>query len=423
MGTALAVGLIGAWIVWWVASVRRDSMVIGRSTWVPPLAFLAGDFKVHIDHVARIQAAGIDPYRKADDWICVLYPYPPMIARAFAWVSLVNISTAVRIWLATLAVLFAAGAFESWRTRRSLRLDDIPLAWMVAAVLFGAPAMFAMERGQSDPMVILPLIVAARLLGRRKAGPDVLAGALLGATAWLKYYPGLTVVALVALGRPKAVAAFVGIAVLIGVVDRDGVRQSIHNGAVGHALMADKVPHVHEIRHSLVENWGSMRFVRAIKPLKLIPGSVAAAALLLPAIVGVSRKVARSADSRPLIFPYLLWLTAAATFGMPYANDYNLVTLPLAALAVWDRRDSWQVHLALGLSVLWLQPFWLPLGGQGMLVLKLATLYAVGASLAARSIEPARSASPESVFRPILHRDRPVLPGLIGGPAPGSRSS
>src|SRR5205823_798342 len=66
-GTALsatALGLIGLWVAWWVASARRDHLVLGRLTWVPTLPVLAGDFRVHIDHAARLQAAGLDPYRQ-----------------------------------------------------------------------------------------------------------------------------------------------------------------------------------------------------------------------------------------------------------------------------------------------------------------------------------------------------------------------
>jgi hypothetical protein len=272
-----------------------------------------------------------------------------------------------------------------------------------------------MERGQSDPMVVLPLIVASWLLVRKAAGSDIASGVLLGTTSWLKYYPGLTFVALVALRRPKALVAFAVVAVVIGLVDLDGFRQSIKNGALAQSVMADKVPHVHEIKHSIVENWKSMKFVRRVHLLGEIPGSVAASALLLPAIVLVSRRVSRAPDPRPLILPYLLWLTAAATFGMPYANDYNLVPLLLAMLTVWDVGDSWRVQVLLGLSMLWFQPFWLPLGGQILMVLKLLALYGVGWSLADRAVGsnsavPLGELSPprliRSASRPHLVRDR-----------------
>ena len=91
---------------WSCASVSTagDRLDVGLTLWTPSLPFLAGDFKVHIDHVARIQAAGIDPYHDTDDRICAIYPYPPMLGRLFAWVT----------WFETLTAA-AALARRRWR--------------------------------------------------------------------------------------------------------------------------------------------------------------------------------------------------------------------------------------------------------------------------------------------------------------------
>ena len=70
---------------------------------------------------------------------------------------------------------------------------------------------------------------------------------------------------------------------------------------------------------------------------------------------------------------------------MPYSNDYNLLPLPLCALAVWDRRDPAWVHLALGLLLACWQPVRPPVDAEVLFVIKLAALYAVGASLCARA--------------------------------------
>ncbi len=94
VATILALGLIGAWVGLWVKSIRKDTLLVGQSTWVPAGSFFAADFKVHIDHVARLQAAGVDPYHRPDDWVCSLYPYPPMLGRSFAWVVLFDTFTA-----------------------------------------------------------------------------------------------------------------------------------------------------------------------------------------------------------------------------------------------------------------------------------------------------------------------------------------
>ena len=381
----LGVALIVLWVGGWAASFRRDRLVLAPACWVEPLPMIAGDFLVHIDHVARLQARGIDPYHKFDDWVCFMYPYPPMIARCFAWVVAFEPATAAVVWQGTLGLIVGVGGFAAVRARRELGLEPIPGALLIAAALFTTPVLFAVERGQSDPMIIPALLAAAGLLRRRGAWTEVGAGALLGLTAWLKYYPGLAVVALLGPVRPRALAAFVGVVALVGIVDRDGVRESIRHGQQIQAAANAMVRPVHEATHSLVENWQHVKFVRRSPVLRQIPGAVAAAVLLVPAVVVVARRVGRSPRRDALLASYLLWLASAATFGLPYSNDYNLAPLPIAALMVWGRRDRWGVHLFILASVLWSQPFRLPLNGEVLLALKLAALYGVAASLVARA--------------------------------------
>jgi hypothetical protein len=416
--------LIGLCAFLWIASSHEDRLALGQ-TWIPALAFLEGDFKVHIEHVARLQAAGVDPYHKLDDWVCGLYPYPPMIGRLFGWVVLFDPFTASRVWLGTLGVLLAIGGFAAWRTRRELGLDSIPLAMIVALVLFSSPAIFVMERGQCDPLIILPMIAAAWLLRRNQGWADVMAGGLLGWTAWVKYYPGLAVVALIALGRRKGLAAFVVVAGLIGIVDFDGFRESVNHAKLTIIAMTMPDRYVHEMRHSLVENWELFSFVKNTW-LVAIPGTVAAAILLLPAVFVVSRKVAKSADPGAVLYPYLLWLAALATFGLPYAIDYNLAILPIATLAVWDRRDRWWVNLLILASVAWSQPFMLPINGQVVLCLKLGAIYAVGACIASRASEikiVSQSKAEFQLFRPAHARIRQPFEAISGDSVPGSKRS
>jgi hypothetical protein len=402
--TALALGLIGLWVGWWVSIVRRDTMAYGTPTWVPALPFLAGDFKTHIDHVARIRASGIDPYRKKDDFACTVHQYPPMIGRAFSWVVFFDVRTSIRVWIASLGLILTAGALASWRARRALRLAEIPPALVVAAVLFSTPALYAMERGQADPLILLPFIVSAWLLGRRGAWPEVAAGCLLGATAWLKFYPGVSMIALVVFGRRKAIMGFIAVASLIGIVDYDGAKRAIRNGSkVMVALKYDRPSFFQPWEHWLVSAWNSNDFVRGDITLRHVPGTVVELAMLVPLIVLVSRRVARSANPGPIVFPYLLWLTAATTFALPGSNDYNLAVLPMAALAVWDVRDSWRVQLSMALLLIWWQPFWLPVSGQVLLMIKFASLCAVGASLVARSTqvgEQGSTSTESNLFRP-----------------------
>ena len=87
--------------------------------------------------------------------------------------------------------------------------------------------------------------------------------------------------------------------------------------------------------------------------------------------------------------PFLLWVLAMASFVPPVANDYNLFFLPLAALAVWDRRDPVYVHVMMAFLLLWWQPLALPIDGRMILVFKLAGLLAVALCLSGRAGEVA----------------------------------
>lgn len=389
---AVSLALIVLWIAWWIKSIQQDSLVYGDRTWATPLPFLAGDFKVHIDHTARILVAGTNPYRLTDDWVCAEFPYPPMIPRLFAWVALVSTPMAIRIWLGAVSVMLGIGAVAAWRTRRALGLWLVPLPALAVALIYSTPAVLAMERGQCDPLVIPAMLAVAWLAREGSTRRQLMAGGLLGVTAWIKYYPGLAVFGLLALGRWKAAVAFVVVAGLIGLVDRVEVRQSIENGKrLAHGISS--TPRVLPTVHSLVSCWKALPVVRANRPLRKIPPPVAAGLLLVPALLTVSAQVARSRDAAPLIAPYLLWLTALATFAMPYAIDYNLVPLPLAALCVWDRRDPVLVHIMMGLLLLWWQPIALDVSGNVLLVIKLGAIYAVGYCLVRRAMErrlPAR---------------------------------
>ena len=157
--------------------------------------------------------------------------------------------------------------------------------------------------------------------------------------------------------------------------------------------------------HALIDQWRLYGFVRNSPFLRQAPTLVLAAVALLPAILVVGRRVARRKDPRPLILPFFLWITSAGTFALPYSNDYNLTTLPLAILAVWDGSDRCVVHLALALSLLWIQPIWLPIDGGVLFDFKLGAIYAVGICLADREVgthERVAKAGRAVAFRPAL---------------------
>jgi Glycosyltransferase family 87 len=420
-GVLVSLALVGLWVSLFVASVRQDRLVVGRSTWVLIAPCLGVDFKLAIDYVARVEALGLRASQFPDDPHCVQYPYPPMIGRYFRWVTLFDRMTASVVWQCTLPLFGAIGCLAAWRTRKKLGLDSMPLMLMFAAFLFSTPFIYAVERGQCDPMIIPLLVVAAWLLGKRGTWAELGAGGLLALTAWIKYYPGLAVIALFALGRKKAMAAFVAVVALIGVVDRQGIRESITAGKLIESGQLRRIGTVHESSHSFIEAWKLSASVRGSALLSRVPEGLPTAILLIPALYLVSRGVARAKDPKALTYPYLLWLTSAATFALPYSNDYNLCTLPLAMMALWDRRDRATIQLLLALSLLWLQPIWLPIDGGILVFFKLGALYAVGACLVARASVSGQQKEMEgraNLFRPAFaHLARPHRD------IPGSRSN
>jgi hypothetical protein len=139
-------------------------------------------------------------------------------------------------------------------------------------------------------------------------------------------------------------------------------------------------PHGHSLTGAWAAYWPDSR----LPGLARVPGAVAWAVLVLPLAGWVSLRLARCTERGPLLYPYLLWLTAGATFLPAISNDYNLVFLPLAALAVWDPRDALPVHAVLGCLFVWWQPLQLPVEPYLFLLLKLAGFAAVGFSLAGR---------------------------------------
>ena len=148
--SALAWLLLTLWGVWWALAVWWGALPGASVTWIPALPVLAADFQ-SIDHVARLFVAGHEPTRLTGDWVCMLYPYPPVVNRAFGWVALVSTSTATRLWLAALSAIYVGGAVAAWKARGALRLPTLPLAAIVAALVYSSPALLAMEGGRSTP--------------------------------------------------------------------------------------------------------------------------------------------------------------------------------------------------------------------------------------------------------------------------------
>ena len=233
------------------------------------------------------------------------------------------------------------------------------------------------------------------LFRRKSPWAEFAAGALLAIAPWIKVYPGLLGVGLVGLRRWHGLAGFILAALLFGLVDFQEVQRFARNcGQYMHnsSLMEQGSPPApaHPWCHSLPENWHNL-WQRTPPPLAWlahIEGHVATALLLVPLLTWTTFHVYRSRRREELTYPFLIWVTALACFVPRAANDYSLVFLPLAALAVWDRHDPLLVHVGLAALLLWWQPFALPIDGNLLLIIKVAGLAMVGVSLAERASGP-----------------------------------
>jgi hypothetical protein len=403
----VGVALLVLWVIWWVESYQQNRLKNGRSTWVDVLPFLAGDFRVHIDHTARLWADGRNPYRQPCDWVCDLFPYPPMVPRLFTWVSLTSTTTAIAIWLTALSAILTTGVWAAWRTRRSLGLGTVPLPLALAWVFYSTPVLMTLERGQCDGLVVAFLLMAVWLLRSRSRAAELAAGGLLAVAAWTKYYPGLTLLGLVAMRRWRPVAGFLLVGAAVAAYDGADVRQSIANGRrVMTVMRIDEAKGVHHGQHAISVSWKPLwERARPLDFLARVPGTVAAAGLLVPLAAWVTLRLWQLRGDDHLVYPYFLWLVALGTFAMPYSNDYNLVFLPMGVLAVWDRRDPVLVHMINGLLMLWWQPFRLPVGGDLLFAIKFAGLAALGASLVAKAglVVPQRTGVGGESRVPALH--------------------
>ena len=377
--------ILAIWACWWVVGFYQSHLPGLERTWVRIPCF-GIDYTRNVDQPSRIWVAGNDPY--ADP--VLKYCYPPLVLPFFAWSSLMSPSAALAVWLTVLGSFAAAGAYAAWRTRHQLGLTPIPLVWAFIGVLVSTPVLFAMERANYD-LVSIPLIIAAvALLGRKSKYAEIIGGALLAIAPWMKVYPGLLGVGLLSLRRWRALTSFAVTGAAIAIIQLpdtlrflDANRKAIDEVYV----LAAAEPHgrVCAWQHSLTELWPKFWRDTPLHELSRIPGMAMTALVLLPLLAWVSYRIFRSSERGRLAYPYLLWVLALASFVPPIANDYSLISLPMAVLAVWDRRDSRSIQIAIALLLLWWQPLALPIDTRLLFLTKLLGLSAVGAILVERA--------------------------------------
>jgi hypothetical protein len=383
---------LALWVVWWgIALVRLDLPLAGWSNFVP---LFGCDFTTQTDYAARTWSGFADPYADHRH----LFHYPPIVIRLFAWTPYLSIPAALRIWVVVLALLIVAGTFVAWQTRKELELEPLPLPVALAGVLFSFPVVFALERANFDLITLAAILLAVRL--DRRGGPfaEIAAGCLLAVGPWVKIYPGLIGVGLLALRRYRVLGGFVAGGIAIGLAAPAETLRSLE--VLRLAMERSRDVPFGSWSHSLSLAWINVGFFAAqagfSAPAK-VPSALVAGAVVAPALAWVCWRVHRCEERRRLTYPLLLWVVALGTFVPEIANDYSLVFLPLAVVAVYGRRDPLLVHVAMALLLLPMQPIALPLNPFLLLSFKLAGVLAVGAMLVRRARELGGAATTAAV--------------------------
>ncbi|HLJ95848.1 MAG TPA: glycosyltransferase family 87 protein [Gemmataceae bacterium] len=408
MLTMIGMACLIAWGVWWTACLRQNHLIGAQRTWIPAWQESLGLDFLNNYHASRHWLAGGDVYREPfGDPMQRRFCYPPCVLPLFAWCAYGSPRTAVRIWTVSLILAAGFGVWCACHSRRQLHLWPVPVPFALASMLFSAPFLFALERGNYDTAVVPLLILAACALTKRSGVRDLAAGTCLAVAAGMKVYPAFVLFGLLPLRRYRALACSILVGSLILSFHFQDLPQFWANVQ---DLIARQSPlalgGIAPVVHTLSSCWPLLWRDTPWAILSRIPGTLAALGLLAPLVLLISYRIFHCPSPRSLLLPYLLWLAAAATFLPPISIDYNLVFLPLACIAVWDRRDPVAVHLCMAFTLLWAQPIGVPIGPVLLLGFKYLTLAAVAVSLANRAQEQAALGSKDGARA--VDADEPV---------------
>jgi hypothetical protein len=391
--------MLVVWSFWWSVSVYRRDLLGCVKSWFPYPAF-GTDFFGGAYLPAKAWLQGRDAYAETG-W--AYFIYPPPVLRMFAWSGFLYPNTALFIWLGALVSIITMGTYLAWCKRKQFGLCNITLPTAFALVLCSTPVAYAMERGNCDSLSIVFISVGILLWRWNSPFAQFGAGVVLALAPWLKLYPGLLGIGCFGLRRWQALTGFIVGGLVIGALHAEELPKFIRNNrqlSEGYyrQSMAEPDSKVHPWSHSLTQSWASIWTHTPFKFLSRINGFVAAFAILGSLLGWVTYNVYKCPDRDRFAFPFLMWVTALATFVPPAANDYSLVFLPIAAVAVWDRKDPLYVQLMMLALMIWWQPVGLPVSGRLLLVIKVCGLIAIGISLVRRVNEASgRDHTPEIV--------------------------
>lgn len=387
LASVIGWGVLVLWLVWWLACLARGTFLGGEATWIPTQSPLGVDFHGPAQ-ATRHWLQGGNPYNEPfGDPLNRPHIYPPAAFVLYAWVSLVPRELAFPLWSLLFLLLATILVIVCLRQRQWLGLDEWPTSAGLAMVALSTPFLFAMERGNCDLVVVGLVLTAVSALRRRTLASDGLAGMALAFACWIKIYPVVLLPVLLVWGRWRALLGTILASVVMGLADLPMVLDWFQRvQAYTQDFDLAFVP----TAHSLSTYWRRLLIGGPLDGLGRVPGQLAAGAILVPAALLGSYRIARWDRNGRLMAPCFLWCLALATFLPPVSNDYNLIVLPLLAMAVWDRRDRAWVHCLLLPLLLWGQPFHLPfLPAKLIFGIKLAGLAALGLALRARAQEEA----------------------------------
>ncbi|MGC4122219.1 MAG: glycosyltransferase 87 family protein [Myxococcales bacterium] len=396
---ALGAALLAAWSAWILASVLSPQFRLlgGSRVWFPASPFYPGApwpyFGLDLLHNlagAVTWAHEAEPYRALEfSYAEPVYVYPPLPLRLFSWTALFGLEgakAAVGLFMGLLTALGLVAGLAAARARVALGHTRLPASLVTALFLCSTPFLFSLERGNYDLLVLACILCAAPLLRGPSLGAELAAGALLAMAAWMKVYPGLLLLPLLALGRWRAAAAMGMSGFLLGLLD---LPQVLAWQATLRALYGsfESWSFVH-FAHSLTQTWaGLARWLHLPSPSGALRATLTGL-FVVPSVGYVCWQVYRSPRRAELGLLLLCFCAAVATFVPKVSFDYNLVFLALALLIAWDRSLPGWLQALFALQLLWLQPFAVPgLPGAVTFLLKIAGAAAVGLVLVRRARE------------------------------------
>lgn len=386
--------LLAFWAVIWTISLRKNHLVIEQYTRVPCFLYLSCDFDINY-YATRTWLAGGAPYQdyrkrfgELEGGFSHKYDHPPLVLVLFSWCTLLPHNTAVILWFIVQTAVSFLAVFTCWRNRNKLDLFCVPLPLLLAAILFSYPVQFEMERGNWNMLVLLFLLMTVAALRGRSIWCDFLGGAFAGIAVWIKVYPALFLLGLLALRRWRAAGFFGIVVLLIGLSDIQGARDFAENIQESARFSTpDYEGGFISCSHTVSGSWLLLCRNAHLNWLGGLPGTAGWGLLVFPVVLWVSYWIWRIPNPSRLIYPYFLWLMASATYLPPIANDYSLLFLPLAALAVWDCRDKPIIHVLMTFMIIWWQPLGSPLSSKDLFYCKLVSLVSVALILVSRAGE------------------------------------